>query len=148
MNDVFEWIIQFLTGWFKMCFRIVITGAISRRGMWNPLYVYWMYPECISVRYTFSIRNRRLHRTTLSSWITLISTTNRKSILNGLRCYLYYQYGLEHLCTSSLCINWNCNLFYIFIFDDWITIRLYILLKLMELVRLCVCLREKEVRLK
>lgn len=42
-------------------------NAPARRGMWNPLYVYWMYPECISVRYTFSIRNRRLHRSTLDA---------------------------------------------------------------------------------
>ena len=29
--------------------------------MFNPLDVYWMYPELLSFRYTFSIRNRRQH---------------------------------------------------------------------------------------
>lgn len=43
----------------------VVLSFRAWRRMWNPLYVYWMYPECISVRYTFSIRNRRLHRSTL-----------------------------------------------------------------------------------
>lgn len=27
--------------------------------LYHFLYVYWMYPECYSFRYTFSIRNRR-----------------------------------------------------------------------------------------
>lgn len=52
--------------------RSIHWRSTIRWGMWNPLYVYWMYPECIPVRYTFSIRNRRLHRTTLDFFIGAI----------------------------------------------------------------------------
>lgn len=92
------------------CVYSCMDGAsypLTRRGMWNPLYVYWMYPECISVRYTFSIRNRRLHRSTLDDFFNDLHSSFFFSYIYRCRDALYIYFRIVSALTL-ICIKLCC----------------------------------------